>query len=229
MAEIQIPLKRKNDMDMLINTYPQINDNIQLRGGCYIFEMKYGSIISYDCRNPHLKGTGRLRGLGYSFDKKRSHYKSAVTTRHIMDAPIGIINNSVRTLYYLSDDEMDLLHSKISNYQRTLNKMIREFPVIQGIESENRYFCTSKLDIIVNVKPNGFELNPTWCKASAVYKAEEELSLIAPDVGWIYYPGRMYFSEVNWKEISKTNYQIARKHIVDAEEDIFKMIDDIIS
>lgn len=228
MSELSIQLNRKNYMDVLIKAYPNIIDDKLLKNGCYFLILQSGSIISYDCRKSQLAWGSRIRGWGYKFNKQLTHYKSKVATRHIQISDLWYNYNDVQILYNLNADELESFHSKISDYQKTFHKMIIDFPNIKGIESDNRYFCSPTLNVIVNVKPNGFELNPTWCKASAVYDAEEEFSFISPYHIWWYYPGRMYFSHTRWVEISKRDYQIVRKYLINAEEEIFKIIDNII-
>ncbi len=231
MSEPKIKLNRKNDMDLLIKTYPNISDDELLKGGCYILKMKNGTVISFDCRIGLPYKSWKLRGKGLEINTKLTHHNSKVATRHIVRARSGIIHNEIQTLYLISADELESFHTLSLSYEKTLHEILKGFSSIKAIESENRYFCTPDLDVIVNVKPNGYELNPTWCKASAVYNAEEELSLISPHstgFTWWYYPGRMYFSRVKWIEISKTDYNIAKKFILDKEQEIYNMINTMV-
>ncbi len=238
MTEPKIVLNKKNDMDLLIKTYPNISDNELLKGGCYILKMKNGSVISFDCRTELPYKSWKLRGKGleinpksYNITRTKSRHFSKVATRHIVEASSGVIHNEVQTLYLINDEELESFHTLSLSYEKELHEMIKGFPHMKGIESENRYFCTPNFDVIVNVKPNGYELNPTWCKASAAYDAEEELSLISPDstgFTWWYYPGRMYFSRVKWTEISKTDYKLAKTFILDKEQEIYNMINTMV-
>ncbi len=231
MFEHKISLNRKNDMDMLIKTYPNISDDELLKGGCYILKMKDDTVISFDCRIDLYK-SWKLRGNGLEMNPKSVHCYSKVATRHITRARSGVIHNEVETLYTVSAEGLESFHSTALSYLETLHKIIISFTNFKdGIETENRYFCSPTLNVIINVKPNGYVLHPTSCKASAVYDAEEELSLISPHstgYTWWYYPGRMYFSKVKWIEISKNDYIIAKQYILEKEQEIYNMVNDMV-
>lgn len=227
----KIKLNKNNTMDVLIETHPNISDDELLKGGCYILKMKNGSIISYDCRSSYFQKSWKLRGDGFEINTKLMHYKSNVATRHIQSAPSGIIHKDIQTLYFVNALELDAFHKLCHLYSNKFHEMLLSYKNIKGIESENRYFCTPDLDVIVNVKPNGYNLNPTYCKASAVYDAEEELSLISPHstgFTWWYYPGRMYFGTIKWIEITKKDYYAAKQFILEKERDIYNMINSIV-
>jgi len=227
MIKSKIKLNKKNDMDLLIKAYPNISDEELLKGGCYILKMKDGTVISFDCRTELSYRSWKLRGEGLEINTKLTHYYSKVATRHIQRAHSGVIHNEVKTLYLVDAKELESFHNTSLSYAKTLHNMINSFAIIKGIETENRYFCSPDLNVIVNVKPNGYTLNPTWCKASAVYDAEEELCLLSPHstgYTWWYYPGRMYFSRIKWIEISYKDYNIAKQYILDKEQEIYNMI-----
>ncbi len=227
MTEPAINYFEKKDVDLLIKTFPNMIDDELLKGGCYILKTKGVSIITYDCREDYSSKSHQLRGSGFIFNRQLTHHYSKVATQHIRFAYHGISYNEIQTVYRIKEDELELLCSNIYANQRKLHQMIKTFTTSKRADSENRFFCSPDLDVIVNVKPNGYELNPTWCKASAAYDAEEELSLISPHstgYTWWYYPGRMYFSRITWNEISEKDYNTAKQHILDKEQEIYNMI-----
>lgn len=230
MEEAIIKLNKINDMSFLIKTYPNISDDELLKGGCYILKMKDDTVVCFDCRICYRYKSPKLRGSGFEINAKRTHNNSKVATRHIIRINSGIHYNYIQKLYPIEIDDFELFNTTVSSYQKNFHEIIKGFEIIKGIATENRYFCSPSLDVIVKIKPNGYELNPTWCKASAVYDAVEELSLISPHstgFSWWYYPGRMYFSATEWFEISMTDYNIAKQYILDKEKEIFNMINNM--
>ncbi len=231
MSEPKIKLNRKNDMDLLMKTYPIIRIDELLQGGCYFLKMKDGSIICYDCRGELPYKSWNLKGRGFTFNKELTHSRS-VATRHISFAPNAISHIKIKTLYSINEDEYEALQSKVNTSQKSLHDSLSQMQDIIGKESLNRFFCSPDLNVVVNVRPHGYVLNPNWCKAPVAYYAEEELSLISPPFHlggkWWYYPGRMYLKRVKWIEISKKDYNAAKQHILDKEREIYNMINTII-
>ena len=113
-----------------------------------------------------------------------------------------------------------------------IHKIIQSFEPFINSDEVCRYFCTPSFDVIVKVKPFGFELNPQWCAASATYDAIEELTLVGNNYSnstWWYHPGRMYFSKVKWIEIKEEDYELAKSYIIEKDNEIFSHINDIIN
>jgi len=213
-------------MTKLLEMYPNLGEGMLLNWGCYLLSMKNETTILYDCRQKVYKRSWKLRGFGYQFDRTKVYYKSKVTTRHIEEAPSGVIYEDIQFIYKLDESELDSFVELIDSSQKELNKYLYRTTPIHKNTDEEHFFCAPSLGVIAHVLANCYTEHPTWCKAYAVYSATEELSLVAPHstgYTWWYYPGRMY-SRVNWYDIPAEQYIAIRDIIISKEELIFNRL-----
>lgn len=225
----KIRLSKKQNMELLIKEYPNIIEEELLQDGCYILKMKDSSVVCYDCRGDYKHKSDRLRGSGIRVNMQLTHYRSMVATRHIQKAHSNLYYSDIHTIYPIKPEDFETLIDTLQSNQKNLHKIIKGFTPIHGLDTQNRYFCSPSLGVIINIKPNGYQLNPPFCKAQAVYDAEEELSLMSPHstgFTWWYYPGRMY-SSVQWVEISKEDFLVAKQFIFDKEQEIYNLINSL--